>query len=77
MHRPQAGGSDPIGAPMIRHLPIVWLAAGMASVLASSGPAVAEPPATASMPSCGVPLTLSEIGYRSITAPVELITEAL
>ena len=47
---------------MIRHLPIVWLAAGIASVLASSGAALAEPPATASMPSCGVPLVLSEIG---------------
>jgi len=47
---------------MIRHLPIPWLAAGIASVLASSGAALAEPPATASMPSCGVPLALSEIG---------------
>ena len=47
---------------MMRHLPIPWLAAGIASVLASSGAALAEPPATASMPSCGVPLVLSEIG---------------
>jgi lysophospholipase L1-like esterase len=34
----------------------------MASVLASSGLALAEPPATTSMPSCGVPPALSEIG---------------
>jgi len=47
---------------MMRHLPIRWLAAVIASVLASSGAALAEPPATASMPSCGVPLVLSEIG---------------
>ena len=47
---------------MTCHLPIAWLAAGLAIVLASSGPALAEPPTAASMPSCGVPLALSEIG---------------
>jgi lysophospholipase L1-like esterase len=47
---------------MTRHLPIARLAAGLAIVLASSGPALAEPPTAASMPSCGVPLALSEIG---------------
>jgi acyl-CoA thioesterase I len=47
---------------MMRHLPIAWLAAGVAIALTSSGPSLAEPPATASTPSCGVPPTLSEIG---------------
>ena len=61
MYRPQAGGSDPVGAPMKRRLSIASLAAGIVAVLASSGPALADPPATAGMPSCGVPPALSEI----------------
>src|SRR6516164_10544213 len=61
MYQPQAGGSDPVGAPMKRRLSIASLAAGIVAVLASSGPALADPPATAGMPSCGVPPALSEI----------------
>ena len=47
---------------MMRHLSIASLAAGIVGVLVSSGPALTNPPATAGVPSCGVPFALSEIG---------------
>ena len=47
---------------MKRHRSIGLLAFGFANLTASLGPALAEPPATPGMPSCGVPPALSEIG---------------
>src|SRR5271166_2804829 len=62
MYRPQAGGGDPIGAPMMHHPSIGRLAAAFAAMLSSSGPALAEPPGTVGIPSCAVPPALSAIG---------------
>jgi acyl-CoA thioesterase I len=47
---------------MIHRLWIGWLVAGFIGMLASSGPALAEPPGTGGTPSCGVSRRLSEIG---------------
>jgi acyl-CoA thioesterase I len=62
MHRPQSGGSDPIGAPVIHRLLIGRLAVGFAGALAAFGPALAEPPGTVGIRSCAVPPALSDIG---------------
>lgn len=47
---------------MIGQFSVRWLAVGFAGILASSGQALAEQPATASVPSCAVSPALSEIG---------------
>src|SRR6516225_2774569 len=62
MYRPQAGGSDPIGAPMTHHPTMRRFAAALAGVLASLGPALAEQPETVGVPSCAVSPALSGIG---------------
>jgi acyl-CoA thioesterase I len=43
-------------------LAIGWLAAGLAAMLASSGPTLAQPTGTVGIPSCAVPPALSAIG---------------
>jgi acyl-CoA thioesterase I len=47
---------------MIRYRSIEWFAGGLAVLLASAGPAPADPPGVVSISSCGVPPALSNIG---------------
>jgi acyl-CoA thioesterase I len=62
MYRPQLGGSDQIGAPVIYRLLIGQPAAVFVCALVAFGPALADPVETVGIRSCGVPPSLSDVG---------------
>jgi len=62
MYRPQSGGCDPIGTPVIlKHL-IRRFAPGFGGALAVLGSALAQSPGAVGITSCAVPPALSDIG---------------